>query len=360
MGNMNYEDLQQTARMISLFSGVADELIRQLKPDVHVCHYRDGDSIFKEGDSPDNLYVVLRGKVSILRNGTYIVTREKTEVFGEQAIVEDGSRSATAKAEGSLQLLRVPAPLVRELLEDPRFATNLLRILSTKLSEATDDRAYRYAQEERLFAAFRSHVDPEVLNRLLARGLEEYGRPRFIDAVVLFSDMRSYSLLSNHLQPAEIGEQLGTYLEAMVDVIHGHGGMIDKFVGDALMAVWGFYSTDGHEGDRAFDCAVSMVETARLHTFAARPIDIGVGLHEGTVFCGNVGNDRKRQFTVLGTPVNIASRLETLSKDLGAPIVVGETLYERLSANIQADLVEHREVELRGIGSITCYTHNPT
>jgi class 3 adenylate cyclase len=357
-GNMKYEDLQQTARTISLFNGVADELIRQLTPDAHVSHYRDGDSIFKEGDSPDNLYVVLRGKVSILRNGTYIVTRGKTEVFGEQAIVDDTSRTATVKAVGSVQLLRVPVPLVKQFLHDPQFATNLLRILSEKLSQATDERAYRYALEEKLFAAFRSYIDPEVLNKLLATGLDKYGKPRFIDAIVLFCDMRSYSLLSLNLKPADVAEQLGGHLEAMVEVIHQHGGMVDKFVGDGVMAIWGFYPGDADDAERAFDCAVSMVETARLRTFAGRPIEIGVGLNQGTVFCGNVGNDRKRQFTVLGAPVNVASRLETLSKTLGAPIVIGQTVYQLLPGDVQARLTEHRDVHLPGIGAVNCHTYN--
>jgi adenylate cyclase len=232
-----------------------------------------------------------------------------------------------------------------------------------------------------MFAAFRSHVHPRVLDDLLAKGIEDYGAPRYIDCAILFADIRSYTSLSLEATPEEIVNELSRYLDGMIEVIHAHDGMIDKFIGDNVMAVWGFaqLSPGLHElsqnpGGKAFcnsngqqshieassvckalDCAIAMWKAAQNYSFRGRQIQIGIGLNYGTVFCGNVGNDRKRQFTVLGHPVNLASRFESLTKDLEVPIVVGEKFYDQLPPARRAEFHEFQNVRVRGIDPLTCY-----
>ncbi|MCA1480961.1 adenylate/guanylate cyclase domain-containing protein, partial [Bradyrhizobium sp. NBAIM08] len=152
---------------------------------------------------------------------------------------------------------------------------------------------YHYRQEQLLFAEFRAHVSPEVLNELLNSG-REYGAPQFIDAVLLFADIREFTSHSSNMEPAAIAEQLSPYLDSVVDGIHRHGGMVDKFIGDAVFAIWGYSASGEDMVVSALECAEEMLSVAADLRFNGEPIRIGVGLNAGKVFIGNVGGAGKR------------------------------------------------------------------
>lgn len=346
--------IQTQLSHLPLFQDVEIDLLDRLPTPRR---FSDGDTIFREDDPGDTFFFVLHGQVKISRHGIHLVTRQALEVVGEQAYIEKSPRSATASAIGAVELLEIPKLIVDELLSSPHFSRNLLSLLSVKLREATNERAYRYAQEQALFSEFRAHVAPEVLNELLAKGTDEYGEPRYTDAVILMSDIRGFSGASAEMTPKQIAHQLGAYLDDMVSIIHRHGGLVDKFVGDAVMAIWGGFQPSAQDiAVQAFECAKEMVQVAQGMSFGERPIAIGVGLNAGQVFVGNVGSNGKRQFTVLGTPVNAAARLESKTKELEAAVVIGEELFTRLPADIQPQLRQHPDTELKGVGTMTCYS----
>ncbi|GEM_PF-1147352 len=384
---------------IPVLQNVPQNLLQQLAPDM-LRLYADGEIILQEGEPADCLIVILKGMVEIVRGGVFLVSRTANEIIGEQGVVDDAVYSATAAAVGKVEALAIPALLAKKFLMDYRFTLNLIKILSAKLREATSDEAVRLAQEQKMFAAFRSHVHPRVLDDLLAKGIEDYGAPRYLDCAILFADIRSYTSLSLEATPEQIVNELSRYLDGMIELIHAHDGMIDKFIGDNVMAVWGFSqsaqmgmlphiknhhsspqnnarhpngnfyltaspetlhnssfqkSSEKNFAVKALDCAVAMWQAARNYSFRGRPIQIGIGLNYGTVFCGNVGNDRKRQFTVLGHPVNLASRFESLTKELNAPIIIGESFYDHLPPSRRGQFREFRNVKVRGLDAVTCY-----
>jgi len=374
---------------IPVLQNVSKNLLHRLKPDM-LRAYADGESIIREGQPANRLILILQGVVDIVRGNVFLVSRSTHEIIGEQGVVDETAYSATAVARGRVEALAIPAALAKKLLMNYRFSLNLIKILSAKLREATGDEALRLAQEQKMFAAFRSHVHPRVLDDLLAKGIEGYGAPRYIDCAILFADIRSYTSLSLEATPEEIVNELSRYLDGMIEVIHAHDGMIDKFIGDNVMAFWGFaqpaavpqsqftqrpqalrnlddkalINSNGHQPrleansvSKALDCAIAMWKAARNYSFRGRQIQIGIGLNYGTVFCGNVGNDRKRQFTVLGHPVNLASRFESLTKDLGVPIIVGEKFYDQLPSARRNEFQAFHNVQVRGIEPITCYGH---
>ena len=374
---------------IPVLQNVPKALLRNLKPGM-LRAYADGDIIIQEERPADHLIVILQGLVDIVRGNVFLVTRGANEMIGELGVVDDVAYSATALARGKVEALMIPADLARKFLMNYRFTLNLIKILSAKLRAATGDEAVRLAQEQKMFAAFRSHVHPRVLDDLLAKGIEDYGAPRYIDCAILFADIRSYTSLSLEATPEEIVNELSRYLDGMIEIIHAHDGMIDKFIGDNVMAFWGFtqsvgaaaaplaqcpqalhdhaagglINSNGHQTclennsvRKALDCAIAMWQAAQNYSFRGRQIQIGIGLNYGTVFCGNVGNDRKRQFTVLGHPVNLASRFQSITKDLGVPIVVGEKFYEHLSPARRREFQVFHNVQVRGIEPITCYGH---
>ena len=342
---------------LPLFTDVSAEMLTCVTAEMYHTFMND-EVLFHQGEAADSLVVLLHGTVKIETDGIYIVSRSAYEVIGEQAFINSTSRSASAVAQGMVKALVLPRHVVDRLLEDPAFCKNLLKLVSLKLTEATVERAIRYRHEELLFSEFRAHVAPEVLQRLLATGMR-YGDPRYIDAVILFSDIRSFTQRSAGMTPETIAEELSPYLDAIVEVIHRYKGFVDKFIGDAVMAIWGFAPSEEDMISQALDCAKEMILTASRMSFGDEPIAIGIGLNAGQVFIGNVGGAGKRQFTVLGTAVNLAARFESESKALGTEIVLGPAFYDRLSSEQQTGLVPHEGRHIKGAEPLTVYTCKP-
>lgn len=342
---------------IPLFARVSPEALGSVTPDM-VRHFRHGDTIFRDGDGARHMVVLLEGRACVMRGDTYITCRSAPEVIGEQAFIDDTARSATITAQGFVRALMLPEATVRRLMKDYEFVCNLLRAVSCKLREATEERERHYRREELLFSEFKAHASEEMIDSLLATGVD-YGSPRFIeDAVILFSDIRDFTPRSAGMSAGEVAEQLSFYLSAVADTIHCHGGLVDKFVGDAVMAVWGYTPSTTKAAD-ALRCAEEMVRVASEMQFGGHPVRIGVGLNSGEVFSGNVGNEGKKQFTVLGAPVNLAARFEGKAKELNAPIVAGTAFYEALPQELQRLLTPHEGVPVKGDSPQTLYTFDP-
>lgn len=340
----------EVAREVSLFRGIDESLWLTVAPTLRTRSFRDGEAICDEGDLADSLLIIWRGEVEVSSNRIHLITRRRPEIVGEQALVEGGPRGATLRARGLLQLVLLPVESFRVLAQDARFMLNLAQVLSSKLNEATSQRAYRYAVEHLLFTEFKAHVAHPALQELLARR-EEYGLPRTIEGVVLISDIRGFSTRAVDLEPQRLAAELGSYLEHAVDLVHRHGGMVDKFIGDALMAVWGWPSGDLTDSVAdAFRCACALVTTASDFSIGDAPVAVGVGLNAGSMFIGNVGSGEKRQFTVLGDEVNAAARYQSLCKDLDAPIVVGQSFFHALGSPEQQLARPHLNHDVRGMG----------
>ncbi len=343
---------------LPLLSNISLEHFDAIKQKAIVCFYRDGEVIFHQGDEPDSLVILLHGQVRILTDGIFLVARRAYEVIGEQAFINKTTRSATVIAQGVVKVLVLPRLLIEYFMKDATFTENLLRFVSQKLSEATNERAFRFRNEHLLFSEFSAHLSPTIAQRLLATGLA-YGEPRYIDAIILFADIRSFTEQSSEMMPQEIARQLSVYFDAMVSEIHRHEGLVDKFIGDAVMAIWGFAPSQEEPVMQAFTCAKAMIDITAQLTFANKQIVIGVGLNAGQVFIGNVGSEGKRQFTVLGHPVNLAARYESASKELDEPLVMGEAFACRLPQSVHALLRRYDQVAIRGAGYQTLYTFDP-
>lgn len=195
----------------------------------------------------------------------------------------------------------------------------------------------RYAGEQRerrrlraLLASYVSEQVAEVIVRQpesLAAALRGERRP----VTVLFADLRGFTALSEQRAPELLVAQLNEYLHAMVDCVLAEGGTLQKFIGDAVLAVWGDTHSEGEAADaaRAVKAALAMeAACARLNAaWSGRadrvPLRMGIGLQHGVVTVGNLGHPRRMEFAVLGDAVNTASRLEGATKHLGVPLLVG-------------------------------------
>ncbi len=193
---------------------------------------------------------------------------------------------------------------------------------------------------EQVKQMFGSYLSPELLTRMMKNGRNIAAVSSERRAVtILFSDLRDFTSLAETLEDDALIAQLNEYLAAMVECIHREGGTLHKFIGDAVMAVWGDLESAGKENDaqRAARAALAMQATLeRLNgkwRAAGQPaLRMGIGINHGIVLVGNIGSPRRMEFTAIGDAVNLASRLESLNKELGTSILVGESMRELLSS----------------------------
>jgi adenylate cyclase len=189
--------------------------------------------------------------------------------------------------------------------------------------------------EKRMKATMSRYMDPGLADRLLASGGEDILGGKSTVATVLFSDIRGFTTLTEELGPQGTVALLNEYFTIMVECIQSRGGMLDKFIGDAIMAAFGIPIPAGDDEDRAVQAAIAMIAelwdwNAQRTAAGKKTVDMGIGLNTDTVVSGNIGSPKRMDYTIIGDGVNLASRLESACKQYAARILISENTYKKL------------------------------
>ncbi|MDJ0706958.1 MAG: GAF domain-containing protein [Leptolyngbyaceae cyanobacterium MO_188.B28] len=189
------------------------------------------------------------------------------------------------------------------------------------------------SQEKRMKTTLYRYMTPRVAERVMALGDDGLRVGERKDVTVLFSDIRGYTTLTENLEAADVVSLLNDYFETMVEAVFNQEGTLDKFIGDALMAVFGAPLPLPNHAWAAVQSALDMRQ--RLAKFnhdrandCLPEIRIGIGISSGEVVSGNIGSQKKMEYTVIGDGVNLSSRLEGITKEYGCDIVLSEHTYE--------------------------------
>lgn len=198
-----------------------------------------------------------------------------------------------------------------------------------------------------LFSKFHgSSVADDIINSEMSLG----GQNK--EVVVFFSDIRGFTAFSENKSPEEVVEMLNEYFGIMVGIITRYGGVVDKFIGDAIMAVWGAPKSSESDASNALRACIEMrIQLNILNESRAErglgPIQIGMGLHAGEAISGTIGSSERMEYTVIGNTVNTASRIEASTKAFGVDLLITEDVISKLDRQFKTETVGSAEVKGR-------------
>lgn len=265
----------------------------------------------------------------------------------------------TAAGVGSVLASRLSRP-VRDLVTGTRkvregdFAVRVSKRSDDELGDLTDsfnEMAEGLALKEKYRSVLQLVTDKQVADELIHGTVQLGGETR--DVAVIFCDIRGFTSISQGMEPKAVIEMLNGHMSALTRIVHEHHGVVDKFVGDSIMSLFGAPKSYGGDAEAAVRCAWAMVrERERLNAEAAIPLRIGIGIACGPVLAGCMGSENRLDYTVVGERVNLAARLCSVAGQM--EVVVDETVRSQLTSDFKTEPLE--SLSLKGFsGTVTAY-----
>jgi adenylate cyclase len=199
---------------------------------------------------------------------------------------------------------------------------------------------------DRITNLFGQHVSPQVVERLMVEGASTASDIRRV--AVMFVDFRSFTAAARLRSPQEVVDRLDGAFAVLVEILDRHGGIVNKFLGDGFLALFGAPFEAADAAQRAVAAAREMLLAMESVNKASNwPLRIGIGIHFGEVVAGNIGSPRRKEYTVIGDTVNFAARLESLNKEFNSQLLISAVVRDALGSD-GSDAVSLGEVAIKG------------
>jgi len=225
-------------------------------------------------------------------------------------------------------------------IEKGNFTYRVETVTADEIGDLTDSfnhMSHGLLERERLKGAFDRFVNKDIADAVLAGNLRLGGERKKV--TIFFSDIRSFTAISEKMEPEQVVEFLNHYMTMMVGIIHRHNGTVDKFIGDAIMAVWGAPNASEDDVSHCLDAALEMryalIDYNKNRSKSQPEIKIGAGINTGNVLAGQIGSEDRLEYTVIGDAVNLASRIETLNKPFGTDVLISENTYNEVKSKFK-------------------------
>lgn len=263
--------------------------------------------------------------------------------------------------DGGLVIIPQDVDMMNTILSRIRLITIALAILSFIIFAMQTFYSSRKAEKERekIKGNFQSYFSPQIMQKILDNPTEITQDVERKTVTVLFSDIRSFTKLAEELRAKDLVMFLQEYFSVMAEEVFKTNGVLDKFIGDAVMAFWGAPGEQPDHANRAVETAFNMMN--RLHEINPvwkekgwPQINVGIGINTGVVTVGNIGSNKRYDYTVIGDAVNVASRLESLNKEYGSNIIISGSTFQELTNSIETEAIGHVSVKGRE-GAVKIY-----
>jgi adenylate cyclase len=228
------------------------------------------------------------------------------------------------------------------------FLTGVVTGLVTRQIRKRILNSFSVVQERnRISQTFGEYVSPEVMGKLL--DLKPDLRSESKNVCVMFLDIRNFTGFAEKRSPEEVVQYLESLFEFMIEIINRHHGIINKFLGDGFMAVFGAPLSDGKDCQNAVEAAQEILERLRQEVEAGTilPTTVGIGLHAGEAVTGSIGSALRREYTVIGDVVNLAARIEKLNKEFDSQLLISEMVWQAINED-RKKAMPMGQVQVRG------------
>lgn len=219
-----------------------------------------------------------------------------------------------------------------------------------ELAIAFDSMTEGLKERDKVKNLFNKFHGSSVTEDLMKKDVSIGGQSK--DVVVFFSDIRGFTAYSEKRKPEEVVAMLNEYFAVMVKIINANGGIVDKFIGDAIMAVWGVPKSTKNDAQSAVKACLEMRRALadlneKRMSRKEPPINIGMGLHAGSAISGTIGSDERMEYTVIGNTVNTGSRVESSTKAFGSDLLISDTVLEKIGDKFLTEFAGAAEVKGR-------------
>lgn len=348
-------------------SGLVDDVTDITSLDIRPRRFSEGDFVCRHGDAAESLWIIVSGSVAVREGRRTLFIRHQNEVVGEQNLLGNGCRRwyDLVVNESQAELLEVAKENIERHPQASLIWRNIAKIISLKLKDASLKTSTLSRQLEDDTQILRAYTNEYALGRRLQSGggrLSDYKVER---AIVWFSDVVDFSRYVVQMAPNRTADIVQRFFNAQSAPITAHGGHIDKFMGDGLMAFWvlpdsGPAMEKCVEALRAAEEATTAVSAIRI---GKHPLHLRIGLHLGMVLSGDFGSTSRHQFTLIGPEVNKAARLEQVhdADVIGSPCEIGpvrlsKEFRDELSAPIRKQYERYFHAKAKNIGEIELYS----